>query len=305
MRAFGVAAIIVCVAVTWGASTEGAVVSSMALLDRVPVHVPGSNPDLEYDWSQTLGTFTSDDGRVGYNDFIAHDGINSGLRQVYTIGFNDQANDTRWAEYLNDANQGENTITLNGPDGFIGELHTKAYSPSGYNVIGRFRSSVNAYDGGRDANTWKSGMGDLLAKDQRFWFYFTSSTHDILGIALITSDGYFSNGNPYGATVTYRLGGFGGDILLSTNGGTRLSGCNSNNNFMGYINANRVDTLEIDLSTIIGGKEGDAFRFDEMAIIVQRIEHCDDIGAVVPESGGMALWLMALGLSLSHRRRSD
>jgi hypothetical protein len=286
-------------------AAHGSVVSSIDLLDRSPVHNPGSSPDLEYEWGAAIGTFTSSGGRASYADFVAHDGAKGGLRQVYTVGFNELADNARWAEYL-DGTTGENTITLNGPAGFVGELHTQAYSPSGYNVIGRAHSGSNIYEGARDVSTYKSAVGDLVADDQQFGLYFTSSTHNILGLSLISSDGYYIGGggpdnDAIGTTFRYRRGGFGGDLLLSTTDGTRFSNTNSANNFMGYVDLNCVDTLEMDMSTS-PADPGSAFRFDEVAIIVQQIEHHDN-SPLIPETGVVTLLLTGLGLICRHRRR--
>ena len=282
----------------------GTVVSSLDLLDRPPIHNPGLGPALEYEWGATVGTFVGSGGRVNYADFVAHDGSKNGLRQVYTVGFNEMADNARWAEYVS-GTTGENTITLDGPAGFVGELHTKAYSPSGYNVIGRAHAGSNIYEGARDASTYKSAVGDLVADDQKFWLSFTSTTHDVLGIALISSDGYYiAGGGPdndaVNVTFRYRQGGFGGNLLLSTTDGTRFSNTNSTNNFMGYVNLDCVDTLEIDLSTS-PADPGSAFRFDEVAIIVQQIEMHGDSSAV-PESGVATLLLAGLGLACRRRR---
>jgi MYXO-CTERM domain-containing protein len=294
---------LLCVAAC-GAISAAPVIPSLNLEDRTPAHNPAP-PDrflagqLEWEWHQTVGTFSSADNRVGYSDFVSHDGADGGKRQVYTIGWEDRADEDIWAKYSASA-PGPYTITLNGPSGFIGELHTTAYAsnPCEGDVQ---NSSHHPYVGYRSAE-----MADLnpnsspATTDQKYWLHFTSSTHDILGISIVGCNSWIpQGGNDVGATMGYYSGGPGGTHLGSFTNGVFFPNGYYDDNFMGYVDLAGVDTLLIDLST--GTVHDGEVRFDELAIVVQE-KSSDDGGNVIPEPGAGALLLVGL-LGAFRRRR--
>jgi len=279
------------------APATAGVIASLTLEDRTPTHVSGDRftaGHLEREWSVTFGTFSSADNRVGYNDFVVHDNAESGRRQVYTIGFEDRADEDVWAEYSATL-PGPYTITLNGPAGFSGELHTTAYGANP--VEGDVQNaSHHPYVGTRSAEMANSGAGEAL--DQKYWLHFTSSTHDVLGISIVGCNSWIkppANGDDWGATLAYYRGGTGGTLLYSSNAGVFFPNGYYDDNFMGYVDTGGMDTLLIDLST--GTSHDGEIRFDELAIIVQ-----EKTSVLIPEPGAGALLLAGLLGALRRRR---